>query len=51
RLKNKERAQVLIQSDDRRGLHALFVQLLPLLQQMKPKHSINFSLDIDPYEI
>ncbi|MCC2645080.1 MAG: primosomal protein [Burkholderiales bacterium] len=51
RLKNKERAQVLIQSVERRQLHMLFDRLIPLLKQMKPKYAITFSIDIDPYEI
>jgi len=51
RLKNKERAQILVQSVERRQLHNLFDKLIPLLQQMKPKYAITFSIDIDPYEI
>jgi primosomal protein N' (replication factor Y) len=51
RLKNKERAQILIQSTGRQQLHMLFDKLLPLLQQMKPKYSITFNIDIDPYEV
>ncbi|HLX52695.1 MAG TPA: primosomal protein N', partial [Aquella sp.] len=51
RLKNKERAQILVQSVERRQLHNLFDKLIPLLQQMKPKYAITFSIDVDPYEI
>ncbi|MCC2625125.1 MAG: primosomal protein [Burkholderiales bacterium] len=51
RLKNKERAQILIQSLERQQLHMLFDKLLPLLQQMKPKYSITWIIDIDPYEV
>lgn len=51
RLKNKERAQILIQSGERRELHNLFSKLVLLLQQMKPKYAITFGIDIDPYEI
>lgn len=51
RLKNKERAQILIQSPDRKILHSFFDKLIPLLARMKPKYSITFSIDVDPYEI
>jgi primosomal protein N' (replication factor Y) len=51
RLKNKERAQILIQGLERANLHALFDKLIPLLQQMKPKYAITYSIDIDPYEV
>lgn len=51
RLKNKERGQILIQSSKRQDIKLLFDRLLPLLKEMKPKHSISFSIDIDPYDM
>lgn len=51
RLKNKERGQILLQSNNRHELNLFFERLIPLLKAMKPKHSISFSIDIDPYDM
>ena len=51
RLKNKERGQILIHAVNRNLIHQMFNDLIPLLQQMKPRYAIKWSIDIDPYDM
>ena len=51
RLKNKERGQILIHATNRNLIHQMFNDLIPLLQQMKPRYAIKWSIDIDPYDM
>jgi primosomal protein N' (replication factor Y) (superfamily II helicase) len=51
RLKNKERGQILIHATNRNLIHQMFNSLIPLLQQMKPRYAIKWSIDVDPYDM
>lgn len=52
RLKNRERAQILLYSQNRPILHQFLNQLTTILtKQIKPKSGITWQLDIDPFEL
>lgn len=51
RLKNQERAQVLISSFDRNSLHYYLDNLISLIESSFPKYDIKYHIDIDPLEI
>ena len=51
RLKNRERAQVLIYGQNREELHRFLARLSMLMSDIKPKFGITYSLDIDPLEL
>ncbi len=51
RLQNRERAHMLISSNNRPHLHQFLTSLTRILStQLKPKHGIIWQLDIDPFE-
>jgi len=45
------RAQLLLQSEQRPGLHRLLRQLAPRLEAMKEARKVRWSLDVDPMEM
>ena len=49
RLKNRERGQLLIQSNDRNELHSLLTKLMTMPVQQT--NDIHFVIDIDPYDV
>lgn len=51
RLKNRERTQALIQSNDREKLHQYLRRLMEILEVNPPRFGIVWNLDIDPIEI
>ena len=52
RLKNRERAQLIISSQNRNELHKFISSLTEVLAKIKkPASDINYQLDIDPFEM
>ncbi len=52
RLKNRERAQMLISSQNRTELHKFISNLMEIASLIKkPAHDISYQLDIDPFEM
>lgn len=51
RLKSKDRAQMLICSQDRKSLHYYLDNLISLIDSFSSKHDVSYHLDIDPLEI
>lgn len=51
KLKNRERVQALIQSNDRDKLHLYLRKLIEILEVNKPRFGITWNLDIDPIEV
>ena len=49
RLKNRERGQILIQSNDRHELHSLLKNISSL--PIKHNNKIHFVIDVDPYDV
>ena len=47
----RHRAQLLIQSHDRRALHTLLGGLMPLIERDRSARRVRWSLDIDPIEM
>jgi len=47
----RHRAQLLLQSSDRRGLHALLRELRQLLEQAPAARKVRWSIDVDPIEL
>lgn len=46
-----ERAQLLIESDQRKALHIFLDKLLPLVWQLEKKHYLRWDIEIDPANI
>ena len=45
------RAQLLLQSNDRRQLHAALSELRPLLEADPAARKVRWSIDVDPVEL
>jgi len=45
------RAQLLIQSNNRKSLHALLTQLRPALEESRSARQVRWSIDVDPIEL
>ena len=50
RLKNRERAQLLVESRSRPALHAFLAAWLPVLHGLKAPRDLRWHLDVDPLE-
>ena len=50
RLKNRERAQLLVESRNRPALHAFLAAWLPVLHGLKLPRDLRWHLDVDPME-
>ena len=50
RLKNRERAQLLVESRSRPGLQAFLAAWMAALQALKMPHDLRWHLDVDPLE-
>ena len=44
-------AQLLIESRERRALHAFLDEWLPQVEQLKSARAVRWSLDVDPVEL
>ncbi|MGI9318947.1 MAG: primosomal protein N' [bacterium] len=51
KLAGRFRAQLLIRCQQRKPLHALLNQWLPMLESSRPAQSVRWSLDIDPMDM
>jgi primosomal protein N' (replication factor Y) len=45
------RAQLLVQSSDRRALHAILANLRPSLETVPAARKVRWSIDVDPIEL